>query len=67
MSHLIREAVERYLTTPEQEDERLARFRAALDASFGVAPNLPPGVDYVERLRAADREREAGLDRRTRG
>lgn len=66
MSHLIREAIGTYLTTPEQQDEQLARFRSALEASFGVAPTLPPGAEYVKRLRAVDREREAALVRRTR-
>jgi Arc/MetJ-type ribon-helix-helix transcriptional regulator len=65
-SHLIREAVDRYLATPDPEDDRLARFRAALDQSFGVAPHLPPGDEYVRELREADRAREQALEHRRR-
>lgn len=66
MSHVIREAIASYLARPEQEGERLARFRAALDMSFGTAPGLSPGAEYVERMRTADREREVAIDRRAR-
>jgi transposase len=64
-SHLSREAIDRYLEVPEEDDARLARFRAALDASFGIAPHLPSGVEYVERLRAVDRARDEALERRS--
>jgi hypothetical protein len=62
-SKMIREAIDQYLAGPDDADDRLARFRAALDSSFGVAPYLEEGSRYVERLRQADREREARLHR----
>lgn len=66
-SHVIREAVDRYLAEPDDESERLDRFRAALDESFGVAPYLVPGDEYVRELRATDRRRDERLERRWRG
>lgn len=66
-SHLIREAIDRYLEVPERDEERLARFREALDASFGIARHLAPGDEYVERLRAADRARDDALRRSSPG
>ncbi len=60
-SKMIREAVDRYLAEPESEDERRARFRAAIDASFGIAPYLPKGGVYVDELREHDRARDAEL------
>lgn len=66
-SHVIREAINQYLAEPEDDAERLARFRAALDETFGIAPYLPPGVEYVEELRRADRRRQEDLERRWRG
>ena len=62
-STLIREAVETYLSTPDAED-RLARFRAALDAAAGTLQWLPDGATYVETIRAADTDRQAELDER---
>ncbi len=57
-SHVIREAVDAYLAQPESEDERvLQRYRTALDAAFGIAPDLADGATYVEQLRAADLDR----------
>jgi predicted DNA-binding protein len=43
-SDLIREAVDRLLDTPLSEDEEMARFRAAVDAAFGIAPYLEDGA-----------------------
>src|SRR5205809_5958608 len=48
-SALIRRAVDEYLDNDAGEDLRLARFRAAVDAAAGAAPDLPPGSPYVER------------------
>ena len=62
-STLIREAVETYLSTPD-EAEQLARFRAALDAVAGTLERLPAGAAYVEAIRAADADRQAELDDR---
>lgn len=57
-SHLIREAVDEYLARPESEDERrLYRYRAAVEAALGAAPDLPDGATYVETVRAADADR----------
>lgn len=66
-SKMIREAIGRYLAGPDDQADRLARFRAALDASFGSAPYLSEGARYVDRLRHADREREAELGDRWQG
>jgi hypothetical protein len=63
-SKMIREAIDQYLTDPDDKAERLARYRAALDGAFGVAPYLGEGASYVEGLRAADRARERELDER---
>jgi GGDEF domain-containing protein len=60
-SKVIREAIDEYLAGPADADDRVARFRAALDASFGVAPYLADGATYVEDLRRADRAREDEL------
>ena len=62
-SHVIREAVDAYLARPESEDEGLLRrYRSAVDAAFGAAPNLPDGVSYVNDLRAADADRAVRLE-----
>ncbi len=63
-SKVIREAIDHYLADPDDSDERLARFRAALDGAFGVAPYLGEGAAYVDRLRDVDRARERELDER---
>jgi predicted DNA-binding protein len=62
-STLIREAIESYLTTPDDADQ-LAQFRAALDAVADAPARLPSGAAYVEALRAADIDRQAELDER---
>lgn len=63
-SALIREAIDSYLTPQAPEQTGLARFRAALAKTHGIAPYLPSGEAYVDQLRAADRERERELDKR---
>jgi Ribbon-helix-helix protein, copG family len=66
-SKMIREAIDEYLAGPDDAADRRARFQAALDASFGVAPDLADGATYVDDLRRIDRVREedlrAGADR----
>jgi predicted DNA-binding protein len=66
-SDLIREAVDRLLAEPPSEEEELARFRAAADAAFGIAPYLADGVTYVRKLRDIDRRRQERLDRQWHG
>ncbi|HEX9609873.1 MAG TPA: CopG family transcriptional regulator [Candidatus Limnocylindria bacterium] len=66
-SHVIREAIDRYLAEPQDDAQELARFRAVVDATFGIAPYLPPGDEYVEELRGADRARQDEIERRWRG
>lgn len=66
-SKVIREAIDAYLAEPSDEAERLARFRTALDQSFAAAPYLADGATYVDRLRAADLDREADLRERRGG
>jgi hypothetical protein len=64
-SHVIRDAVDAYLAQPESDDDRiLQRYRTALDAAFGIAPDLADGPTYVEQLRAADVDRTARLEGR---
>jgi hypothetical protein len=64
-SKVIREAIDRYLVEPERDAERLARYRAALEAAFGVAPYLADGAEYTSALRTADRARERELEERS--
>ena len=64
-SRMIREAIDAYLAGPDDADAHLARFRAALDASFGIAPYLAEGPEYVEELRRVDVAREAELRERS--
>jgi predicted transcriptional regulator len=57
-SELIRDAIDRYLgRNGANDDERTSRWRAAVEASFGVAPELPDGTTIVTRMRRADAER----------
>lgn len=65
-SALIRRAIDEYLEGGDDERVRLARFRAAVDAVAGSAPELPDGAVYVERLRALDTRRQDELERRRR-
>jgi predicted DNA-binding protein len=66
-SALIRQAIDRYLVSDEDEAFRLARFKAAAAAAFGIAPYLPDGATYVEEMRKADTEHMRQLDERWRG
>lgn len=68
-SDLIRQAVDEYLTKHrvEPHEERMRRFRAAVDAVAGIAPYLPPGDEYVRELRKADLARQEMLEKRWRG
>lgn len=66
-SALIRRAVDEYLENGADDELRLARFRAAVEAVAGAVPDLPEGGVYVERLRALDAGRQEELDRRRRG
>ena len=65
-SALIRRAVDAYLETDGDDELWLARFKAAVDAVAGSAPDLPPGSVYVERLRALDLGRQEEIERRRR-
>jgi len=63
-SALIRRAIEAYLSGPDDEELRLARFKAAVGAVAGIAPDLEEGRAYVERLRALDADRQARIEQR---
>ena len=65
-SALIRRAVDEYLDNDADDELRLARFRAAVDAVAGAAPDLPQGSLYVERLRALDANRQEEIEPRRR-
>jgi Ribbon-helix-helix protein, copG family len=56
-SALIRRAIDRYLEAFEDDDLRLVRFKTAVNAAAGIAPDLPRGSVYVERLRELDAHR----------
>ena len=66
-SKVIREAIDQYLAGPDDTAERLARYRAALEASFGIAPHLPDGASYVDAMRAVDEARQRELEERASG
>ena len=65
-STVIREAIATYLATPDGTEE-LARFRAALDGLDSQPVDLPDGKAYVDALRAADVDRDEGLEARRAG
>lgn len=65
-SALIREAIEEFLGSGEDEALRLARLRSALAESAGIAPYLPEGARYVEEVRRADVRRQQELEARRR-
>jgi Ribbon-helix-helix protein, copG family len=65
-SALIRRAVELYLDGDEDDELRLARFKDAVEAVAGLAPDLPEGSLYVERLRALDVRRQEEIEQRRR-
>ena len=66
-SDLIRQAVDRLLDEPLSGEEELARFRAAADAAFGIAPSLEDGATYVRKLRDIDRRRAERLEEQRHG
>ena len=63
-SELIREAIDRYLEHADTASAVLARFHEAVTASAGAIRRLPPGPDYVNKLRRTDQRREKALDQR---
>lgn len=65
-STVIRKAIDAYLDSSDDKAARLERFREGVRASFGTAPYLPPGKEYVEELRRIDAARQAELERRWR-
>jgi hypothetical protein len=65
-SSLVRRAIDRYLNGGDDEGIGLERFRAAVDAAAGAAPQLAEGQVYVERLRAFDESRRSELEQRRR-
>ena len=65
-SHLIREAVDQYLTAAEDEATELARQRSSLLEAFGALPHLPDGSQFVEEVRGADRARDEQMEERWR-
>lgn len=62
-SAVIRRAVDEYLERDERNSAAWsARWKEAVAKTAGIAPSLPDGLTYVERLRAADAERLRGLE-----
>lgn len=65
-SHLVREAITRYLADPTDDAGELAAQRSALLDAAGAIPSLASGVETVERLREADEARSRELEARWR-
>lgn len=66
-STLIREAIDSYLNGgTDDERSQLEAFRAAVNHFRRHPLSLPPGKEYVERLRRADVVRQRELERRWR-
>ncbi len=63
-SELIREAIDMYLEPPLNGDEWRSRWKAAVEATAGIAPSLTD--DHVEEMRAAGAHKLAELERRAR-
>ncbi len=63
-SNLIREAIESYLSSADDDASRLKQFQSALNALERAPVKLETGRDYVERMRAADEERREESERR---
>ncbi len=64
-SQVIREAIDAFLEDPDGlEWER--RWKGAVRASAGVAPDLPTGANYVDRLRATGAHKLDQLELRRR-
>ena len=62
VSDVIRRAVDAALRQPLHQDTWSARWRDALAASAGAAPDLPDGVAYVDEARASERRRRDAAD-----
>ncbi len=57
-SEVIRTAVAGYVQRVDSDHEaKRQRALAAIDATFGIVPDLPPGKEYVDAIRAGDGER----------
>jgi predicted DNA-binding protein len=65
-SDLVREAVEAYLSSGEDQQTHLQAFRAAVRVAAGSVPRLPKGLRFVEEQRRADAERDRALEERRR-
>lgn len=63
-SAVIRDAIDAFLMRERSGDSELQRLRAAVADAAGVASSLPAGQEYVEKLRAADLDRQRELDAR---
>jgi predicted DNA-binding protein len=63
-SSLIREAIDSYLSSGDDDASRLKQFLSALDAVERAPVKLEKGRDYVERMRAADEQRREESERR---
>ena len=63
-SDLIREAIDAYLEGPQDDAERLARFRSALEETAKAPLSLQDGRSYVEGVRALEASRREALERR---
>jgi predicted DNA-binding protein len=63
-STLIREAIESYLSSADDDAGRLRQFQSALDAVERTPLTVEPGGEYVERLRTADEELREESERR---
>jgi len=60
-SELIRGAIDRYLGRGGgADDDRQDRWLSAIDATFGIAPDLRDGAAFVADLRGADAARRQG-------
>ncbi|MGH8937579.1 MAG: CopG family transcriptional regulator [Acidimicrobiia bacterium] len=57
VSELIREAIDVFLAGGTGPARQLDRYRRVVEDTFGIAPYLPSGRDYTDRLREADRAR----------
>lgn len=64
-SAVIRDAIDAFLGDDSRASAAaLQRFRSAVGEASGIAAYLPSGSEYVDAVRAADREREAALESR---
>ncbi|MGH8931895.1 MAG: ribbon-helix-helix protein, CopG family [Egibacteraceae bacterium] len=59
VSALIRRAIDRELARPDDSDERLGAWRAAVTETAGCAPYLPEGRAYLDEIRTAERQKRA--------